>query len=58
VRGPWNEAFIDEFCAFNPDVKDQVDDQIDATSRWFTALTGGQTAGVATNQSGRRRSAA
>lgn len=57
VRGPWNEAFIDEFCHFNPDVKDQVDDQIDATSRWFTALTGSKPA-VAAHQSGRRRSAA
>ena len=39
VRGPWNETFIDEFCNFNPDVKDQQDDQIDATCRCFTALT-------------------
>jgi len=39
VRGPWNEAFIDEFTHYNPDVRDQVDDQIDATSRWFTAVT-------------------
>lgn len=38
VRAPWNEGFIDEFCNFNPEVKDQVDDRIDATSRWFTAL--------------------
>lgn len=41
VRGPWNEAFIDEFTHYNPDVRDQVDDQIDATSRWFATLTGG-----------------
>lgn len=38
VRGPWNEAFIDEFCSFNPDVRDQIDDQVDATSRWFAVL--------------------
>lgn len=42
VRGQWNEAFIDEFCHFNPEVKDQIDDQVDATSRWFTALTMGR----------------
>ena len=46
VRGPWNEAFIDEFCSFNPDVKDQVDDQVDATSRCFTALTGAGLGGI------------
>lgn len=39
VRGPWNEAFIEEFCSFNPDVADQADDQVDATSRWFAAVT-------------------
>jgi predicted phage terminase large subunit-like protein len=46
VRGPWNEAFIDEFCNFNPDVTDQVDDQVDATSRWFAELTRGGLGGI------------
>lgn len=47
VRGPWNAGFIEEFCGFNPDVRDQVDDQVDATSRWFAALTQPAFAGAA-----------
>ena len=39
LRGPWNERFLDEMANFNPDVKDQQDDVVDATSRAFAMLS-------------------
>jgi predicted phage terminase large subunit-like protein len=43
VRGPWNANFIDEFCEFKPDVNDQRDDLVDATSRAFATLVSKRT---------------
>lgn len=48
VRGPWNAAYIEELCSFNPDAKSQVDDQVDATSRWFAALSVNKTPTIGT----------
>jgi predicted phage terminase large subunit-like protein len=40
VRGPWNKAFLDELEQF-PDPDDKAkDDQVDASSGAFNALSG------------------
>lgn len=42
VRGMWNAAFLDEFCAFTGDPKDCVhDDQVDGTSIAYHSLARG-----------------
>lgn len=38
VRGTWNAAFLDEHQRFDPRIKDQVDDQVDAASSGFNLL--------------------
>ena len=38
-RGPWNEAFIEELCAFTSKSTGGVDDQVDGISGGFAQLT-------------------
>lgn len=38
VRGHWNHAFLDELQRFDPMVKDQVDDQVDAASAGYSEI--------------------
>ena len=35
IKAEWNHDWIEEHCAFRPDLKDQLDDQVDATSAAF-----------------------
>lgn len=37
-RGDWNTGWIDEHCSFMPGVREQVDDQVDATAYAFNWL--------------------
>ena len=37
AEAPWNQAFVEEFCAFRPDMAHKHDDQVDATCAAFRA---------------------
>ena len=38
LKGHWNHDWIEEHCAFRPDLKHQRDDQVDATSAAFRQI--------------------
>lgn len=38
VRARWNSAFLDELQRFDPEAKNQVDDQVDAASAGYSVL--------------------
>jgi predicted phage terminase large subunit-like protein len=38
IKGTWTDDFVNELCAFRPEAKDNVDDQVDAASAAFRAL--------------------